>query len=96
VGWVFFRATTLADSLFVLQQMFSTRRLGLGWALAWWHFWLTIGSLFLAMWEEKRGWFEAVARGPAWSYSAAVFVMLACLELFGVTDLTIPFVYFQF
>jgi alginate O-acetyltransferase complex protein AlgI len=96
VGWVFFRATTLSGSVFVLQQMFTAGGPGPGWGMAWWHFWLALGALTLALWEEKRGWFEAVAGGPAWRYSAVVFVLLACLELFGVTDLTMPFVYFQF
>ena len=45
---------------------------------------------------EFRGWYERLLTGSIWAYSAAMVAMLVCLELFGVTDAAIPFVYFQF
>jgi hypothetical protein len=50
----------------------------------------------LAVAEERRAWFERVAKGPALVYASALALMLLCLELFGVFDLQIPFIYFQF
>jgi len=94
VGWVFFRAANLSISFYVLAQMFG------GWSGDWllssWLMGLGACAAFLAVWEEKRQWFMRVAEGPAWVYASVVFTLFLCLELFGVTDLTVPFVYFQF
>jgi hypothetical protein len=94
MGWVFFRAATFHDSLFVFQQ------------LAAWHgraglipVWLTcvLGvSLMVALLEEKFEWIERLAHGPAWAYVAAVVTLLFTVEMFGVTEKAVPFVYFQF
>jgi hypothetical protein len=35
-------------------------------------------------------------RGPAWAYACGVAVLLLFLEVFGVIDARIPFIYFQF
>jgi len=94
VGWVFFRAATLHDSLYVFQQ------------LAVWHgkaglipLWLTCVlavSLVVALLEERFEWMERLARGPAWAYVAAVVTLLFTVEMLGVTEKAVPFVYFQF
>ncbi len=94
IGWVFFRAVDLTDSLFVVSQMFSTPK---GHTLiAPWQWGLATVALVLAILEEKLDWFDGVARGPAWAYTLACAMMLLCVELIGVTDITVPFVYFQF
>jgi alginate O-acetyltransferase complex protein AlgI len=94
IGWVFFRAANLNDSLFVVRQMFSTPQ---GHTLiAPWQFGLAGVALLIAIIEEKLDWFEGLARGPAWAYTAACAIMLLSVELIGVTDVTVPFVYFQF
>ncbi|HYL72672.1 MAG TPA: MBOAT family protein [Bryobacteraceae bacterium] len=94
VGWVFFRAVTFADSLHVLGQMF-TGALGTmlipPWMIA-----MAAITLLLAVFEEKREWFQKIALGPAWSYGIACAVLLLCVELIGFTDTAVPFVYFQF
>ena len=61
-----------------------------------WHFGLAIVAIVVALGVEFRGWYERLLSGPTWAYSAAMLAMLVCLELFGVTDAAIPFVYFQF
>jgi hypothetical protein len=53
-------------------------------------------SLAIALFEEKFEWIERLAKGPAWAYVAAVVALLFCVELIGVTEKAIPFVYFQF
>ncbi len=93
-GWVFFRAATLRDATHVFQQMFSGVR-GTP-LLERWQLGLAGLSLVLAMLEEKLEWFEKLALAPSWACAAALAMMLFCLELFGVTDVSIPFVYFQF
>ena len=58
---------------------------------------LLIGvCLLLAALEEKRQWFEKLAAGPAWAYACAAAMLLLSVELIGVTDVAVPFVYFQF
>jgi hypothetical protein len=53
-------------------------------------------SLAVALFEEKTEWIERLARGPAWAYVAAVVTLLFSVELIGVTEKAVPFVYFQF
>jgi hypothetical protein len=94
IGWVFFRAATLAQSTYVLHQMFA---LPLGHGL-WprWQFWFAVILALLAIAEERLEWFERLAEAPAWAWSAAVAVLLFCLETLGVPGQAVPFVYFQF
>ena len=94
ISWVFFRAATLADSFQVIGQMFTGSRGTV--LLNSWQFGLVAVALLLAVAEEKWEWFDRLSVGPAWAYAAGLTSMLLCLELFAVTDVTIPFVYFQF
>jgi hypothetical protein len=50
----------------------------------------------LALAEEARGWVTRLGSAPAWAQAAALALVLAGIEIFGVTDQSIPFVYFQF
>jgi alginate O-acetyltransferase complex protein AlgI len=50
----------------------------------------------LEIWEEQRGWFERLVRAPSWALASALTVVFLCIEIFGVTDVSIPFIYFQF
>jgi D-alanyl-lipoteichoic acid acyltransferase DltB (MBOAT superfamily) len=94
IGWVFFRAATLHDSVYVIQQMFSWRwETGL---IPAWLACLTAISLLISLFEEKTGWIERLASGPAWTYVAATVTLLLTVELIGVTEKAVPFVYFQF
>jgi alginate O-acetyltransferase complex protein AlgI len=94
IGWVFFRAATLHDSAYVIRQMFSWRwETGL---IPVWLACLTGLSLVISLFEEKTGWIERLARGPAWAYVAATVMLLLTVELIGVTEKAVPFVYFQF
>jgi alginate O-acetyltransferase complex protein AlgI len=94
IGWVFFRAATLRDSAFVIGQMFSGS--GGTWLVPVWLMVLIGLCLLLAALEEKRQWFEKLAIGPAWAYACVAAVLLISVELIGVTDVAVPFVYFQF
>jgi alginate O-acetyltransferase complex protein AlgI len=96
IGWVFFRATTLADSVRVLRGMFGA---GWDWAavtIPVWLLCLTAVALAAALLEEKRGWIAHLPRGPAWAYVAAMVLLLFSVELIGVTEEAVPFIYFQF
>jgi D-alanyl-lipoteichoic acid acyltransferase DltB (MBOAT superfamily) len=94
VGWVFFRAADLPRSVHVLGQIFggSGGRI----LLEPWHFGLAALALILAIGEEKWEWFERAIRAPMPVYASALAVMLFSLEIFGVLDAAIPFIYFQF
>jgi D-alanyl-lipoteichoic acid acyltransferase DltB (MBOAT superfamily) len=90
----FFRLHAFKDAFYVLQRMFSGSpgaQLFNAWQIG-----LILLSLLLAQAEEKLKWFERLVEGPAWAYAAAVTLGLLCLELFGVIEVQVPFVYFQF
>jgi alginate O-acetyltransferase complex protein AlgI len=94
IGWVFFRAADLRQSVQVLGQMFGGS--GGQVLLEPWHFGLAALALILAIGEEKGEWFERAIRAPLPVYASALAAMLFCLEIFGVLDAAIPFIYFQF
>jgi len=94
IGWVFFRAATLQDSLFVLQQMFGGAK-GV-WLLKRWHMWLMAASLIVATLEEKWEMLDRLPKAPRWAFVCSVVAVLLCLEVFSVIDEKIPFIYFQF
>src|ERR1017187_848171 len=93
IGWVFFRAADLPQSLQVLHEMFRGHGHLL---LAAWHFELILIALVLAVLEENLDWFERVLKAPMLAYASALALMFFCIEVFGVIDASIPFVYFQF
>lgn len=93
IGWVFFRAADLPSSLYVLGQMVTPGGTPL---VTWWQGGLVVIALTGAILEEQREWFESVATGPAWAYVCVTATMLVTIELFGITEITVPFVYFQF
>jgi alginate O-acetyltransferase complex protein AlgI len=94
VGWVFFRAADLPESMRVLGQMFHGGAGPL--LLETWHFELIAVALAVGVLEEKLEWSESLLKGPVWAYASAVAAMLLIVEVFGVIDATLPFVYFQF
>ena len=94
VGWVFFRAEGVAEACYVIGQMFA--HVAGETLLPVWTFWLIGVSFVLALLEESRGWVEGVSRRASWSYVGAVVTLLFAIELFGVTEQSIPFIYFQF
>jgi hypothetical protein len=61
-----------------------------------WQLDLMLGVLALAILEEKLEWFERLVKAPAWVYAAATALLLLSLELIGLTEVAMPFVYFQF
>ena len=95
IGWVFFRAKTLTAALYVIAQMFTgeTQNHSL---LSPWQWLLAIVSLTIALAEEHRHWLTRLARAPFWIRTTAAVAALLVIELFTATDLSIPFVYFQF
>ena len=94
IGWVFFRATTFESSRFVLTQIFSGGQSAS--LLNAWQWGLAGLSLAVALVEERWAVIERLSRGPAWCYVPAFALVGLVLELFGVFDQAIPFVYFQF
>jgi alginate O-acetyltransferase complex protein AlgI len=94
VGWVFFRAADLRQSSQVIGRMFAG---GPGKMLLQpWHIGLVLVALVVAIAEEQWEAVERLMTAPAWAYAAGLAVMLFCLEVFGVIDASIPFIYFQF
>jgi len=94
VGWVFFRAEDLTQSLQVLGQMFGNwhgRTL-----LMPWHTGLAVLSLAVAAVEEKFDWFEHLMGWPLAARAVTLALIFFTISIFGVTDVAIPFVYFQF
>jgi D-alanyl-lipoteichoic acid acyltransferase DltB (MBOAT superfamily) len=94
IGWVFFRASDLHQSVAVIGQMFAGPH-GKSLLLPW-HIGLAAVALAIALAEERWEAVERLMTAPAWAYAAALAVMLFCLEIFGVIDASVPFIYFQF
>jgi D-alanyl-lipoteichoic acid acyltransferase DltB (MBOAT superfamily) len=94
MGWAWFRAAGLRDGWFVIRQMVMGS--GGTWIVPVWLMILVGLCLGLAGLEEKRKWFARLAAGPVWAYACACALLLCCVELIGVTDVAVPFVYFQF
>ena len=94
IGWVFFRAKTYADSTYVLGQMFTNAH-GSSLMLHR-HFAMIAVSLIIALAEERWDVIERIIEGPRWAQAAAFAGIALTIELFGVIDQSIPFVYFQF
>jgi alginate O-acetyltransferase complex protein AlgI len=96
IGWVFFRAATFADSRYILGQMFGGLAGPGDITIPVWLAGLVGFSLLAALVEEKWEGIERLAQAPAWAYACGVIVLLLTVELFGVTEKKIPFIYFQF
>ncbi|HUI82523.1 MAG TPA: MBOAT family O-acyltransferase [Bryobacteraceae bacterium] len=94
IGWVFFRARTLGDSLLTLHRMFTFENGSF--LLDHRHIAFIAITLVVAIIEEKRQVLEHLGAAPAWVHAMGVALVLAAIEIFGVTDQSIPFVYFQF
>ena len=94
VGWVFFRAADLPQSLAVLRQMFSGAPGHI--LLEPWQVGLAGVSLIVALWEEHFEFVERLAKAPVLAYASGLALMFMFLEIFGSFDVEIPFIYFQF
>ncbi len=95
MGWIFFRSPTLHDSLFVVSQLVAPLGAGLGAVEKWLKVLLVISAL-AALAEECWGWIDRLPKAPPWIYASSLVALLMALELFGVTNDRIPFIYFQF
>jgi len=96
IGWVFFRAATFADSRYIIGQMFSFGPGAPVFEVGRWLIWMAIAALVVAMVEERWNVFDRLPGAPAIAYVAVMIVMMLVVELLGVVDKQIPFVYFQF
>ena len=94
ISWIFFRAATLHDSVYILRRLCSGAHGHILWLH--WQLWFVLAALVLAVLEESYGWFERLPEAPAWVYASAIAVCLFCLELIGFSGRAVPFVYFQF
>ncbi len=93
-GWVFFRAATFIDARFVIENLWHGPPGTCNWTN--WHFGLLVLAAAIAILEERFQVEDRLIQGPALNYAAAIATMLVILEVFAVTDVAIPFVYFQF
>ncbi|HKW96393.1 MAG TPA: MBOAT family O-acyltransferase [Bryobacteraceae bacterium] len=94
ISWVFFRAGTLPSAIYVLGQM--TAGHGGESLLSVWHWRMAAFSLAVALAEEYGNVLTRLQVAPAWLRTATVVLALLAIELFGVTEQHLPFVYFQF
>jgi D-alanyl-lipoteichoic acid acyltransferase DltB (MBOAT superfamily) len=94
ISWVFFRAADLHQSVLVIRRMFTGTRGPM--LLEPWHVGLALFSLVVALCEENFELLERAMRARVLVYASAITMMLFCIEIFGVIDASIPFVYFQF
>jgi alginate O-acetyltransferase complex protein AlgI len=95
IGWVFFRAKTLAAALFVIGQMVTAGSPGKS-LLSTTQLRLAVATLLIALAEEYWQALTRLANSNIWVRTAAAVAALLVIELFTATDKSIPFVYFQF
>jgi len=95
IGWVLFRAKTLAAALFVIGQMFAGQTTAPS-LFGRWRISLALLTLGIALVEEHAQGLTRLAQSPLWVRTAASVIGLLIIELFTATDQSIPFVYFQF
>lgn len=95
VGWVFFRAVTLTDSVRVIGEMFSGVWNGDG-LIPVWLLVLTGIAFLIAVAEERWAWIGKMPDAPGWVYATAMILILFCVETVGVMEKAVPFIYFQF
>jgi len=96
IGWVFFRAVNFTQSRYIIGQMFSFAHSSPVFDVPRWLIWMAIAALLIALVEERWSLFDRLSRGPAVAYIAAMIAAMLAVEMFGVIDRQIPFVYFQF
>jgi alginate O-acetyltransferase complex protein AlgI len=89
IGWVFFRAGTLANASYIIHQMLQSNP---GTPLfTKWHWYLAALTLAFALIKEQFNRpLPAMLRAPA------IVLLLLAIELLGVNDRHFPFIYFQF
>jgi alginate O-acetyltransferase complex protein AlgI len=90
IGWIFFRAKTLPSAIFVIHQLLQPHVPGQT-LFTPWHWYLAAFTLVLALIKEHS---NMQIRG--WMRVPAIVIMLLAIEILGVTDRHLPFVYFQF
>jgi alginate O-acetyltransferase complex protein AlgI len=90
IGWIFFRAKTLPSAIFVIHQLLQPAVPGQT-LFTPWHWYLAAFTLVLALIKEHS---NLQIRG--WMRVPAIVIMLLAIEILGVTDRHLPFVYFQF
>ncbi len=93
IGWVFFKAETLNESMLWLRTMFSPQNLTLSTLQPAGHF-LFLTLFLVACWS---GWFRMnrFFQGDKWFDAALIVVFLACfVSIMGVN--VSPFLYYQF
>jgi alginate O-acetyltransferase complex protein AlgI len=89
-----FRARSLPDVKYLVVQMFSGA-MGRSLITPW--LWRAAGlTLVIAILEEKYSIFDRFHTTPRWVQATSLGMLLVALELFAVTDQSIPYVYFQF
>jgi alginate O-acetyltransferase complex protein AlgI len=94
IGWIFFRAVTFADSLYVLRELVAGGPQE--WLIPTWLLCVLAVALVVALVEERWEWMERLSRGPHWVYATVAVVLMLAVELLGMTEQAVPFIYFQF
>ena len=94
IGWALFRAATFTDARFIIENLWHGPLGTCNWTN--WHAGLFALAAATAILEERFQVEDRLIEGSALNYATAIAAMLLILEIFAVTDVAIPFVYFQF
>jgi len=96
ISWVFFRAQSFADAGQILSAMFTTGPLLEGTLWTKGTVALAVSSTILAVAEEKTMFLTRLSTTRFRVRLPLYASQMLCLELFAVTGVQIPFIYFQF
>ena len=96
LGWVFFRAETFDGAVLVINNMFEFGRSSPK-SLFMFHHWFMLALVSaVAIAEEQWNLLAWLSRSTFWARAALYALVFISLAIFGVLDLRVEFIYFQF
>ncbi len=103
ISWIFFRADSLSDAVYILMNIFSgwslrfpVRHGGVGgWPGFLFSIFLILFLMLVQVIQETVGASQFFSNKPAWIKGAVYIIILLLILLFGVFGSN-PFIYFQF
>jgi alginate O-acetyltransferase complex protein AlgI len=101
LGWIFFRANSLSDALYILKHLFSSFRinlphLGLDRA-QWYTALLAVTALLIVHFAERQNTLSNIIRSqPLMLRWASCFLLVTGVIMLGYYDYSLQFIYFQF
>jgi alginate O-acetyltransferase complex protein AlgI len=101
LGWIFFRANSLSDALYILKHLFSSFRINLSHLgldrAQWYTALLAVTALLIVHFAERQNTLPNIIRSqPLMLRWASCFLLATGVIMLGYYDYSLQFIYFQF